>query len=186
MEKRKRFRMLRISFFSAFLSVYLIFFDLSVRGAGETEDPEAAFIEIEDGEYAIEVELQGGTGRTTVTSPASLKVLDGRAYAQIEWSSPNYDYMLVGGKKYLPLYEEGNSAFEIPITVFDEPMEVIADTTAMSTPHEIAYQLTFDLKSVMSKAQTPQAAAQRVVYMVILIVLVCVAVSFINKRKKMR
>ncbi len=143
-----------------------------------------ALIEMEDGEYAIEVEVKGGTGRTTVSSPAGLTVRDGYAYARIEWSSSNYDYMLVGGKKYLPLYEEGYSTFEIPITVFNEPMEVIADTTAMSTPHEITYQLIFHGDGIMSKNQTPQAAARRVVYMVFAIMLVCALVSYINKRKR--
>lgn len=143
-----------------------------------------ALIEMEDGEYAIEVEVKGGTGRTTVSSPAGLTVRDGYAYARIEWSSSNYDYMLVGGKKYLPLYEEGYSTFEIPITVFNEPMEVIADTTAMSTPHEITYQLIFHGDGIMSKNQTPQAAARRVVYMIFAIMLVCALVSYINKRKR--
>lgn len=143
-----------------------------------------AFIEMEDGEYAIEVEVKGGTGRTTISSPAGLLVRDGRAYARIEWSSTSYDYMLVGGKKYLPLNEEGYSTFEIPITIFNEPMEVIADTTAMSTPHEITYQLIFHGDAIMSKNQTPQAAARRVVYMVFAIMLVCALVSYLNKRKR--
>ena len=159
-------------------------------GAQETaNDPsgtsaQPAFIEMEDGEYAIEVEVKGGTGRTTVSSPAGLTVRDGYAYARIEWSSSSYDYMLVGGKKYLPLNEEGYSTFEIPITIFNEPMEVIADTTAMSTPHEITYQLIFHGDAIMSKNQTPQAAARRVVYMVFAIMLVCALVSYLNKRKR--
>ena len=143
-----------------------------------------AFIEMEDGEYAIEVEVKGGTGRTTISSPAGLLVRGGHAYARIEWSSTSYDYMLVGGKKYLPLNEEGYSTFEIPITIFNEPMEVIADTTAMSTPHEITYQLIFHGDAIMSKNQTPQAAARRVVYMVFAIMLVCALVSYLNKRKR--
>lgn len=186
MKKGKLFRMLKAPIFAVLLGGCVTISGVSVYGAEETKDPEAALIDMDDGEYAIEVELTGGTGRTTVTSPAGLIVLDGHAYARIEWSSSYYDYMLVEGKKYLPLNEEGYSTFEIPIIVFNDPMEVIADTTAMSTPHEITYQLTFDLEGVMSKNQTPQAAAKRVVYMVILIILLCVAVSFVNKRKKMR
>lgn len=147
---------------------------------------EAAFIEMEDGEYAIPVTLTGGSGRSTVNSPAVLIVRDGRAYAQIEWSSSNYDYMKVGGEKFLPIQEEGYSTFEIPITVFNEPMPVIADTTAMSTPHEVDYELTFQADSIMDKGQTPQAAAQRVVYMVIAIVAVCLIVPAITKRRKKR
>ena len=145
-----------------------------------------AFIEMEDGEYAIEVELSGGSGRTTVNSPAGLIVKDGFAWARVQWSSSNYDYMIVGGEKYFPVNEEGYSTFEIPILTFNEPMAVIADTTAMSTPHEVDYVLTFYGDRIMSRDETPQAAAQKVVYMVLVIVAVCVLVSFMNKRKRNR
>lgn len=148
------------------------------------ETAEPAFIELEDGEYAIAVELSGGTGKATVTSPAGLIVKDGLAYARIEWSSSNYDYMIVAGEKYLPVNEEGYSTFEIPILVFDEEMPVIADTVAMSTPHEIEYRLIFHADEILSKDQTPQAAAQRVVYMVGIVVIVCALVSFITKKRR--
>lgn len=153
-------------------------------GFAQQASAEPAFIEMEDGEYAIGVELSGGSGKATVSTPALLIVEDGLAYAQIEWSSSHYDYMIVGGEKYLPINTEGNSVFEIPILVFNEAMPVIADTTAMSTPHEVEYSLTFHADEIMSKNQTPQAAAQRVVYMVILIVAVCAIVSFINKKRR--
>ena len=103
---------------------------------------------LEDGYYTVEVKLEGGTGRAAITSPAVMEVKDGAACVHIEWSSPNYDYMLVGQNKYLPVNEAGNSVFEIPLLVFDEPMEVIADTTAMSVPHEITYRLTFAQNSI--------------------------------------
>ena len=185
MKKGIQFWKFRIPAYAVLLGISLLAVRLSVLGAEGTEGPEAALIEMEDGEYAIEVELTGGTGRTTVSSPAGLTVLDGHAYARIQWSSSHYDYMLVDGKKYLPLSEEGYSTFEIPITVFNEPMEVVADTTAMSTPHEISYQLTFDLDGVMSKNETPQAAARKVVGMVFLVILICMTVSCVNKRKRM-
>lgn len=155
---------------------------LPVRAAEEQTEP--ALIEMEDGEYAIGVELSGGTGRTTITSPAELIVRDGFAYARIEWSSSNYDYMIVGGEKYLPVNDEGYSVFEIPILVFNEEMPVIADTTAMSVPHEIEYKLIFHADEIMDKGQTPQEAAKRVVYMVFLIVIVCAVVSFISNKKR--
>ncbi len=160
--------------------------EASSEESQKTVSEEPSIIEMEDGEYAINVDLEGGSGRTTVTSPAGLIVKDGYAYARIEWSSSNYDYMLVGGEKYLPINEEGYSTFEIPIVVFDEPMEVVGDTTAMSTPHEVDYTLTFHSDSIMDKGQTPQAAAQRVVYMVIAIVAVCAIVSYSKKRRNAR
>ena len=64
--------------------------------------------------------------------------------AVIEWSSPNYDYMIVDGEKYLPVNTEGNSVFEIPVKDINKPLDVIADTVAMSKPHEIEYTLNFN------------------------------------------
>ena len=99
-----------------------------------------------DGTYTCDVTLEGGSGRATVESPAALTVADGRMTATIVWSSPNYDYMLVDGEKYLPTSTEGNSTFEIPVAALDTPLDVVGDTVAMSTPHEIEYTLTFTLK----------------------------------------
>ena len=100
-----------------------------------------------DGSYTCEVTLEGGSGRATVDSPAALTVADGKMTATIVWSSPNYDYMIVDGEKYLPTNTEGNSTFEIPVSALGAPLSVVADTVAMSTPHEIEYTLTFSAPS---------------------------------------
>ena len=100
-----------------------------------------------DGSYTCEVTLEGGSGRATVDSPAALTVADGKMTATIVWSSPNYDYMIVDGEKYLPTHTEGNSTFEIPVSALGTPLSVVADTVAMSTPHEIEYTLTFSAPS---------------------------------------
>ena len=98
-----------------------------------------------DGEYSVNVVLEGGSGRASVDSPAALTVADGKMTAVIVWSSPNYDYMIVDGEKYLPTNTEGNSTFAIPVAALGTPLSVVADTVAMSTPHEIEYTLTFTL-----------------------------------------
>ena len=100
-----------------------------------------------DGSYTCEVTLEGGSGRVTVDSPAALTVADGKMTATIVWSSPNYDYVIVDGEKYLPTNTEGNSTFEIPVSALGVPLSVVADTVAMSTPHEIEYTLTFSAPS---------------------------------------
>ena len=100
-----------------------------------------------DGSYTCEVTLEGGSGRATVDSPAALTVADGKMIATIVWSSPNYDYMIVDGEKYLPTNTEGNSTFEIPVSALGVPLSVVADTVAMSTPHEIEYTLSFSAPS---------------------------------------
>ena len=118
---------------------------VSVADAQPAADETAAPAETPaDGSYTCAVTLEGGSGRATVESPAALTVADGAMTATIVWSSPNYDYMLIDGEKYLPTNTEGNSTFEIPVTALDTALAVTADTVAMSTPHEIDYTLTFD------------------------------------------
>lgn len=101
-----------------------------------------------EGEHTAEVTLEGGSGKATVESPAVIRVSGDECIAVITWSSPHYDYMIVDGQRYEPVNTEGNSVFEIPVAYFDAPVKVIADTTAMSEPHEIEYSLTFDSASV--------------------------------------
>lgn len=99
----------------------------------------------EDGTYTAAVTLEGGTGRATVESPAVLHCENGQFRAVIVWSSPNFDYMKVDGEKYEMVSEPGsNSVFEIPVSAFDQKLDVIADTVAMSEPHEVEYTLYFD------------------------------------------
>lgn len=108
-------------------------------------------LNLEDGTYSIDVSLEGGSGRASVESPATLTVADGNVTAKIIWSSANYDYMKVDGTQFNCLNTEGNSTFEIPVTRFDYKMPVSADTTAMSTPHEIEYTLYFDSSTLQKK-----------------------------------
>ena len=103
---------------------------------------------IPDGDYAASVSLTGGSGKAYIKSPCKVSITGGNAVADIIWSSSNYDYMIVGEEKILPTNTEGNSTFEIPVSHFDRPMNVTADTTAMSTSHEIDYTLTFDSSSI--------------------------------------
>lgn len=113
--------------------------DPVAEGAADTFDLSA----VEDGSYTIELTMEGGSGRASIQSPAQLAIADGAATAILEWSSPNYDYMLVNGEKYLPVNTEGNSVFEVPVEALDAPLTMIGDTVAMSTPHEVEYTVTF-------------------------------------------
>ncbi|MDE7312956.1 MAG: sirohydrochlorin cobaltochelatase [Eubacterium sp.] len=97
---------------------------------------------LEDGVYSMDITFEGGSGKAQILSPVTVTVKQGQAVAAVRWNSPNYDYMLVNGEKYLPVNTEGDSVFEIPVSSFDEPMELVGDTVAMSKPHEIEYQMT--------------------------------------------
>ena len=114
----------------------------------DTKKVTAEDLKLKDGDYTAEVKMEGGSGKASVTSPAKFTVKDGEVTASVKWSSPYYDYMLIGDEKYEPVNEDGNSVFEIPVDGFDYPMEVVADTVAMSTPHEIEYTLQFDSASI--------------------------------------
>lgn len=96
-----------------------------------------------DGSYTCEVTLQGGSGRAGVESPAKLTVQNGVITATVVWSSPNYEYMLIDGVQYDPVQTQGNSTFEISVTL-DSDMAVSASTVAMSQPHLVDYILHFD------------------------------------------
>ena len=84
-------------------------------------------------------------------SPAKVVIKDGKITATVVWSSPNYDYMIVDGKKLFPVNTEGNSVFEITVASFDTELDVIADTVAMSKPHEIEYKITFDSSTIKAE-----------------------------------
>lgn len=139
-----------------------------------------------DGEYAIEVSLSGGSGKSGIVSPTLLCIRNQKAYARIQWSSSNYDYMLVGNEKYFNTAPEGsNSLFEIPITAMDTEMPVIADTTAMGAPHEVPYTLTFYSDTIGPKSQMPQEAAKRVVLMALIIIVAGGILNhFLKKRNR--
>lgn len=113
------------------------------------ETPRDAAPDLEDGEYTVDVTLEGGSGRASVESPARLIIADGSATAVITFSSPNYDYMVVNEERYEPVNTEGNSSFEIPVSSFDQKLPVTADTVAMSIPHEIEYTLFFDSATIV-------------------------------------
>ena len=120
---------------------------VSVTNPVLKEDDAAPAETLADGTYTIAVTLEGGSGKANIQSPCTLTVADGKMTATIVWSSSHYDYMLVDGERCDVLSTENGSTFEIPVAALDTPLAVVGDTTAMSTPHEIDYTLTFDASS---------------------------------------
>ena len=197
--KKIQSRIFKLSVIFLIVSLFGLYFE---KGTGETvwgqvsedknaeentgTESDAVKMNLEDGEYSIQVDLEGGSGKAGISSPTPFEIRDGLAYAELQWSSPNYDYMIVNEKKYLPVNEEGmNSVFEIPVTAMDEPVSVIADTTAMGSPHEVEYTLLFYSDSIGSKGQLPQEAAKRVVAVALAIIVGGGILNyFVNKRKR--
>ncbi len=101
-----------------------------------------------DGSYRISATLTGGTGKAKISSPVQLLVKDGQMSAILIWSSANYDYMKVNGVRYDAVYKDGHSVFTVPVASLGEPFPVVADTVAMSVPHEIEYTIAFDVATL--------------------------------------
>lgn len=159
------------------------------KGGNETVSDsgtaEAMDINLPDGEYSIEVNMTGGSGRASISSPTLLTVRDGKAYARLLWSSTYYDYMIVGGEKFNNLTTDGgNSTFEIPVTVMDGGMSVIADTTAMGEPVEINYMLTFYRDTIGNKGEIPQEAAKKVLIIAGVIIVIGWIINYFLKKKR--
>ena len=157
------------------------------RAAAPHPLPQPVSLPRSDGEYSIEVNMVGGSGRAAISSPTLLIVRDGGAYARLLWSSPYYDYMIVEEEVYHNLSTDGgNSTFEIPITVMDEGMPVIADTTAMGDPVEIEYTLTFYAESIGDKGMIPQEAAKKVLLIAAVILVLGGILNWLLKKKRKR
>ena len=117
----------------------------------KTEKTSLDDLKLDDGTYQVEVTLKGGSGKAGIKSPTELKVEDGRATVSIVWSSQNYDYMLMDDEKYEVVTLDGGSTFVLPVSEFDWDMPVVADTTAMSKPHEIEYTINLNSSSIKEK-----------------------------------
>lgn len=129
-----------------------------------------------DGTFKIDVATNGGSGRARVLSPAELALSGGKASVKIIWSSANYDYMILGGKKYLNESSGGKSSFTLPLSLSSAQiknleggnidkvsftLKVSADTTAMGRPHEIEYEFVFrkNAESACNSGQTLKRSA---------------------------
>ena len=152
----------------------------------KTQDPQAVRIDMPDGDYSIEVNLMGGSGRASVTTPTWMYVQGGKGYARLLWSSPHYDYMILDGRTYYNETKDGgNSSFTIPITATDMPVDIIADTTAMGDPVEIAYTLTFYEETIGSRSRVPQEGALRVLAAAALFIVAGGIINhFVKKRRQ--
>ena len=119
-------------------------FDLALIGKKNTwYDHKVSISNPEECAKTVEVTLEGGTGKASLTSPTKIVPQKDGYLATIEWSSKHYDYMIVDDVKYTPVSVGETSVYEIPVKDLSVPLEVIADTVAMSEPHEIEYTITF-------------------------------------------
>ena len=157
---------------------------LEKTGAPEAASAEPMALDLPDGAYSVEVNLAGGGGRASVSSPTLLTVRKGRAWARLIWSGSDCDFVRVGGVRYDDLdVGDGVSTFEIPVPVMDAPFPVIAHT-AGGDPAEIDCQLTFYAGSIGDRSQVPQEAARQVLMVSLAIIIVGGALNYLVKKAR--
>ena len=171
MEERRRYR-IRIVLL-LLMVVFLLFgcgvrmgADASAAQPSETSATATGLLsftelsEIPDGSYWIRVSMTGGSGRASISSPTGFYVKDGQATADIHWSSASYDYMKLDGVRYDAFTDAaGHSAMTIPVAALNTAIPVLADTTAMSKPYEIEYELSFDGSALLPMTDASMAEA---------------------------
>jgi hypothetical protein len=162
--------------------VLTFFLALCVLGAAVSAQ---AFDLPGDGEYTVEVSLIGGSGRAGVASPARVSIENSRATAEIIWSSPNYEFMIVGGETYHPVQGRENSTFEIPVTL-DADISFSAQTLAMSRPHLIEYTLRFEPATLkpLKAAQSAKVFVWALPILALLALVAAVAATAARRGKK--
>ena len=108
----------------------------------EIQDQTQVENEIKEEEHipdSVDITLEGGSGKATILSPVETVYINNDLKVKLVWNSKNYDYMIVDGIRYDNENPGGDSTFTVKVDDLSTPLTVIADTTAMSVPHEIEY-----------------------------------------------
>ena len=110
-----------------------------------------------DGHYLVAGTITGGSGKASIESPVQLTVQNGQITARLVWSSRNYTWMEIAGKRYEALASEEFSTFEVPVSL-DQDIPFKAETVAMSKPHVVDYSLHLEADSL--EAASPDVKDQ--------------------------
>ena len=111
--------------------------------------------------FLIDIGFEGGSKKACILSPVEVTDKDGKLTARFVWSSENYDYMIVNGIRYDNENNGGPSTFTVAVDNITEPLKVIGDTVAMSTPHEIEYVITWGEKRAFDRSNEKDLKADK-------------------------
>ena len=107
---------------------------------------------LKDGEYIPDqFSWSGGTGRVSISCD-KITIKNGQAYATIVFSSGSYSYIKANGNIYYGTNTSSTSTFVIPVQL-NKNNTIIGMTTAMSTAHEITYNIFIYLAAAGSGEQ---------------------------------
>lgn len=128
----------------------------SVTGTSAQNENSSDAAVLADGEYfPDDFTYSGGSGKVTISCD-KVVIKDGKAFADIVFSSSKYGYTAVDGEKYYPLDSDEGSKFEIPVKL-NENMTIVGMTTAMSQPHEIEYEICVSLNASTAEKYSEDA-----------------------------
>ena len=123
-------------------------------GQQPTFDPIDNTTSLPDGVYAPDsTEFAGGSGKTSLGADRVV-VENGRAYADIYFTSTHFSKMRSYGPTYSSTIADGRSTFtHVPVHL-NEVTEVTGLTTAMTASHWVDYRLTINLSPVTLEKAT--------------------------------
>ena len=111
---------------------------------------------LEDGIYTPDdVSFTGGTGRVKITVP-TITVTNGKAYADILFSSKSYTKLQAGGKTYEPEADTSNGSLfkKVPVAL-NKDTAIVGTTTAMSKINDIEYSIHVKKSEPVNDPDTP-------------------------------
>ena len=102
---------------------------------------------LKDGSYKPDsFSFSGGTGKLSI-SCEEIIIQGGKTYARIVFSSTYIQYVKAGGQKITDYTRgAGSTSFVIPVEL-NKNNTILALTTKMSQPHEVAYQIYIGLEA---------------------------------------
>ena len=108
---------------------------------------EHAPIDLRNATYTIEAFVTMENGEGQIQTPTSIFVKEKKATAVITWDSPDYAYMIIEGEEILPKSREDGSVFWIPVTSWDEDMQIVAGK-GYSEIEEVSCVLHLDTETI--------------------------------------
>ena len=111
---------------------------------------------LEDGIYTPDdVSFTGGTGRVKITV-RTITVTNGKAYADILFSSKSYTKLQAGGKTYEPEADTSNGSLfkKVPVAL-NKDTAIVGTTTAMSKINDIEYSIHIKKSEPVNDPDTP-------------------------------
>ena len=123
----------------------------STGSSSSSSSSAASSAALKAGEYKIEFDCQGGSGRGGVEA-ATVTIKDGKTEAKLVMTSKTYTKAVVDGKTYDCVMENDKSTFTFPAEL-DKDFKVVATTTAMSQPHDIEYKVKLKSASLPAEAK---------------------------------